>query len=97
MLKCSDQSYYIGVTNNLDRRIAEHNEGRDPECYTFSRRPVELVFYENFYSPQQAIEFEKRIKGWSRAKKEALIKGDWNKISQLAKCKNATSSERNIK
>ncbi len=92
MLKCSDQSYYTGVTNNLDKRLIEHNEGYNPECYTFSRRPVELVYYEICSSPRQAIAFEKKIKGWSRAKKEALISGDWNSIQNLAKCKNKSSS-----
>ncbi len=93
ILKCSDQSYYTGVTNDLDKRFIEHSEGYNPDCYTYSRRPLELVYYENFSTPREAIAFEKKIKGWSRAKKEALINGNWNKIQELAKCKNSTSSE----
>jgi putative endonuclease len=93
ILECSDQSYYTGVTNNLDKRLIEHNEGYDPDCYTYSRRPVKLVYYESCSSPREAIFFEKKIKGWSRAKKEALIDGNWEKIHELAKCRNKTSSD----
>jgi putative endonuclease len=55
ILKCSDKSYYTGMTNNLDRRMAEHNEGYNVECYTYRRRPVELVFYQLCADPNQAI------------------------------------------
>jgi putative endonuclease len=91
IVKCSDESYYTGLTNDLERRIAEHNSGNDPEAYTFSRRPVELVFAYGFQEKNLAIQFEKKIKGWSRAKKEALIKWDWEKIHALAQCKNETT------
>ena len=93
ILKCSDKSYYTGVTNNLDRRLLEHESGLNPDCYTFTRRPVHLVFYEVCSTPRQAIEFEKKIKGWSRAKKEALINEDWKKIQDLSKCRNETSAD----
>lgn len=93
ILKCSDKSYYTGVTNNVDRRFAEHQDGKNPDSYTFSRRPLELVFCEYFTDPKQAIAFEKQVKGWSRAKKEALIAGDWDKIVKLAECVNPTSSK----
>ncbi len=93
ILKCADNSYYTGITSDLERRIAIHQEGHDPDAYTFSRRPIELVYAEYFLDPKAAISFEKQIKGWTRAKKEALIAGDWDKISFLAKCKNDSSHE----
>lgn len=92
ILKCSDGSYYTGVTNNLERRLAEHKEGQNKSCYTYKRRPVELVFCEDFINPNHAIDFEKQIKGWSRKKKEALIGNDFEKLKDLAKCKNSSSS-----
>jgi len=83
ILKCSDGSYYTGVTNNLERRVFEHNAGAG--CiYTKSRRPVELVFSEVFGNILDAIAAEKQIKGWRRSKKEALINGDWDKIVELS-------------
>ncbi len=91
ILKCSDNSYYTGVTNNLERRIKEHETGINKECYTYIRRPINLVFYEMFDSSEKAILFEKKIKGWSRAKKESLINNKWGKLHELAKCKNETS------
>ena len=91
ILKCSDNSYYTGVTNDIDRRISEHMEGMDVRSYTYYRRPVKLVYYETFIDPNEAIEFEKQIKGWSRRKKEALIEGNWEKIKIYAECKNHTS------
>jgi len=93
ILKYSDNSYYTGIANDVERRIAEHMEGKNPDSYTSSRRPLELVYCEHFIDPKQAITFEKQIKGWSRAKKEALIAGDWNKIMELSKCVNSSSSE----
>jgi putative endonuclease len=92
-LKCRDVSYYVGVTNDIQRRLSEHNEGADPECYTFRRRPVELVFCERFEDPMKAIALEKQLKGWSRKKKEALIARNWDKLRELAKCRNETSHE----
>ena len=91
IVKCNDGSYYAGVTNALETRVAQHNSGSDPDSYTFSRQPVELVFAYGFQDNRLAIIFEKKIKGWTRAKKEALLKWDWNKIHELAKCKNQSS------
>jgi len=85
LLKCSDNSYYIGVTNNLERRLLEHNEGININCYTFSRRPIKLVFSELFDNAKKAIAFEKKIKGWSRKKKEALTNNDWHLLPELSK------------
>jgi len=85
ILKCSDDSYYIGVTNNPNRRLAEHMDGKNPESYTFSRRPVEIVYSEYFTDPNEAIVWEKKIKGWSRRKKEALINDDYGSLVEFSK------------
>jgi putative endonuclease len=73
ILLCSDKTYYVGVTNDLEERFLQHCEGINITAYTFSRRPLKLVFYEIFNSPTDAIAFEKKIKKWSKLKKEALI------------------------
>ena len=91
ILKCSDGSYYTGVTNDIKRRMIEHNAGEDENAYTFKRRPVELVFCEMLTAPKEAIELEKQIKRWTRKKKEALIERNWHKLKELAVCKNLTS------
>jgi putative endonuclease len=96
ILKCNDNSYYTGVTNNPERRIEEHSRGFDKECYTYTRRPVEIVYYEYFTDFKLAISWEKKIKNWSKKKKEALINSDWKKLSEAAECKNETS-HKNLK
>ena len=83
MVRCSDGSFYTGITNDADYRVGQHNFGVDPECYTFTRRPVALVYASNFTDVLDAIRWEKQVKKWSRAKKEALIAGDWQRIRQL--------------
>ncbi|MEQ8666917.1 MAG: GIY-YIG nuclease family protein [Rhodospirillales bacterium] len=84
MLRCSDGSYYIGSTRrSLERRIAEHNDGHFGG-YTKSRRPVERVFHQAFQRIEDVVASERQLKGWSRAKKEALIKGDIAMLKQLA-------------
>ena len=80
ILKCSDKSYYVGFTNNLELRFKQHHEGINKESYIHSRRPLELVYCIKFKNPNEGIAFEKKIKGWSRKKKEALIEGDWERI-----------------
>ena len=86
MLRCADGSYYVGSATgeDLTLRIAQHQAGTF-EGYTSLRRPVELVWSEYFDRITDAIALERKIKGWSRAKKEALIKRDWDSIKQLAK------------
>lgn len=85
ILLCADGSYYIGSTSqDPDARTGEHNAGRFGG-YTGTRRPVRLVFQESFPNLEQAHSFERRIKGWSRAKKEALIRGEWSALPALAK------------
>ena len=92
ILKCSDDSYYTGVTNNIDRRINEHNEGDNIFAYTYSRRPVKLVWHTESNDINYAIEKEKQIKGWTRKKKEALINRDYDLLVELAKSKNPSTS-----
>lgn len=85
ILKCSDNSYYVGVTNNLERRLEEHIIGTNPNSYTFKRRPVTYKFHTKFSDINEAIAFEKRIKKWSRAKKEALIEGRYSDLPKLSR------------
>jgi putative endonuclease len=94
ILGCSDNSYYVGVTNNLERRLNEHNEGEDKKAYTYIRRPVKVLFHAEFNDVNEAISFEKKLKGWSRNKKEAIIDGEWDLLLELAKCKNKTRFDR---
>ena len=83
MLRCSDGSYHVGHTNDLEQRLAAH-EGGAIQGYTLSRRPVELVFSDRFSTRQEAFHRQRRIKGWARARKEALIKGDWDGLVELS-------------
>jgi putative endonuclease len=82
---CRDHSYYTGITRReVEERVGEHNEGIDPDCYTYSRRPVRLVYSEHFERIDEAVATERRIKGWSRAKKEALIRRDDDALPGLS-------------
>ena len=87
ILRCSDNTYYTGVTSNLDKRLSQHESGFYKKSYTHQRRPLELVFYSEFTDINIAIEKEKQLKKWSRSKKEALISGDFNALINLAKKK----------
>jgi len=85
MLRCADGSYYVGsARRGLDQRVGEHNAGT---CggYTSTRRPVVLDWAQHFLIITDAIAVERQIKGWSRAKKEALIRGDYDAIKRLSK------------
>ena len=84
ILQCVDDSYYTGHTDNLELRLAQHQQ-KIMAGYTSSRLPVKLVFSQNFPSRAEAICAERQIKGWSRAKKVAMIKGDWLEVSRLAR------------
>jgi len=90
ILKCSDNSYYTGITNNINRRTQEHQEGKDKKAYTYKRRPIVLEHYQKFNNVLEAIYFEKKIKGWTRAKKTALINNDFDMLQILSECRNAT-------
>ncbi len=87
ILKCSDNSYYTGITNNIERRLNEHQTGCNEDSYTSSRRPVELMFFTGFSDFNFAISKEKQLKSWSRSKKEALIEGKYDDLINLAKKK----------
>lgn len=91
ILECSDSSYYIGVTNNLERRISEHNLGEGGQ-YTKRRRPVSLVYSSDFLDPLSAIEAEKQLKGWTKAKKKALIQNDIELLKALSRCHPSSGS-----
>jgi len=92
MLRCRDGSYYVGsARGSLEKRISEHQEGVYGG-YTARRRPVELVYSDWFASVTDAVAAERKLKGWSRAKKEALIHGDWDRIKSLARRGAAPSS-----
>jgi predicted GIY-YIG superfamily endonuclease len=85
ILHCNDGSYYTGHTEDLETRIGQHVSGAIRECYTFKRRPLELVFSQGFPSRAEALASERQIKGWSRRKKEAMIRGDWTEVSGLSR------------
>ena len=87
ILECKDWSYYIGVTNDIEHRLLQHNTGYDENCYTYLRRPVELKYLETFSDINLAIAREKQLKGWSRKKKQALIAENFEKLKELAKSK----------
>ncbi|MBI9042012.1 GIY-YIG nuclease family protein [Lutibacter sp.] len=87
ILKCADDTYYTGVTSNLESRMLKHQTGFYPNSYTASRKPLKLVFYCEFTDINKAIETEKQLKKWSKAKKEALINGEFNSLINLAKKK----------
>jgi len=85
IVRCADDSFYVGSTRtSLDQRIAQHNDGTFGG-YTSGRRPVQLVFSESFERIEDGLAIERRIKGWTRAKKEALIAGNLEALKKLAK------------
>jgi putative endonuclease len=84
ILRCSDGKYYTGHTDDLERRVAEHSQGG--YCnFTSKRRPVELIWASDFPTRHEALSAELKVSKWSRAKKEALAAGDWDKLSFYAK------------
>jgi predicted GIY-YIG superfamily endonuclease len=88
ILRCADGSYYTGSTSSIEQRIAQHDAG-ELGGYTASRRPHALVFVQQFADIRDAISAERRIKGWSRRKKQALIAGDYDLLSLLSKSTSA--------
>ncbi|MBV8973068.1 MAG: GIY-YIG nuclease family protein [Sphingomonadaceae bacterium] len=83
ILECSDRSYYVGHTDDIDRRLGQHAAGLGG--YTATRLPVTLRWSGMFSEREAAFAFERRLKGWSRAKKEAVIRGDWDALPGLAR------------
>ncbi len=95
ILKCSDNSYYTGSTNNIELRLWQHQNGEGAN-HTKKRLPVKLIFVEEFERIDIAFEKEKQVQGWSRKKKEALVNGNYNQLHELSKCQNLTRG-RNVK
>ena len=86
MLRCADGSFYTGITRrSVVERVSEHAQVIDPGCYTFRRRPATLVHSEHYERIAEAVAAERRIKGWSRAKKEAYMRSDFAALVALAK------------
>jgi putative endonuclease len=84
MLKCADGSYYVGSTRDIEKRLQQHSTGQGA-AYTKRRLPVVLVFAQEFERVDDAYLLEKRVQGWSRAKREALIEGRYNDLPRLSK------------
>lgn len=91
LLRCSDDSYYCGQTDSIELRLQQHAAGEIG--YTSTRKPVILVWQGEFETRAGAIAFEQQVKGWSRAKKEALITGDWERIQELVRSKQPARPE----
>jgi len=85
MLKCADQSFYVGHTDNLQQRLSQHIHAASLRCYTAKRLPVSLVWQQAFASRDDAFRAERKIKKWSHAKKHALAAHQWDMVSLLAK------------
>lgn len=86
MLRCADDRLYIGSYrgDDLGVRVSKHNVGQYPDAWTFSRRPVELVWSQEFQRITDAIAVEQQMKRWRRAKKDAVIRGEWSVLPELA-------------
>ncbi len=92
ILECSDKTYYVGSTLDVYKRLQEHQDGLGAN-YTRRRRPVTLVYFEEYPDIKQAFYREKQVQGWSRRKKEALMKGELDLLPSLSKAKrNASTS-----
>ena len=96
LLKCADGSIYVGVTNDYRARLHEHRSGTHPDSYTFSRRPIELLYVATFNDIHEAIAWEKHVKRWSHSKKEALAKGNESALHILAKKRFPSRNKRRI-
>jgi putative endonuclease len=90
ILQCRDDSYYVGLTQNVAERVKVHNSGEGP-AFTARRLPVRLAFQEAYETMDEAVHREKQLKGWSRAEKEALISGNLKSLSELAACREPRS------
>ncbi len=90
ILECSDGTYYVGVTSDLDARLHQHIIGFSRKAYTYTRRPVKLVWAQSFDHPSDAIAAEKKLKRWSHGKKRGLIEGNPGLLHELSACRNST-------
>jgi putative endonuclease len=94
ILRCADGKYYVGTTRkSLEEPLAGHNAGLH-DGFTATRRPVTMVFAQHFETITDAVAAERQVKGWSRAKKEAMINGEWNRLPDLARRRSPLSSKR---
>jgi len=86
ILRCADGSYYTGHTDNLEKRIGEHQTGA---CggYTSTRSPVELAWSQECVTREEALSAEMQVKGWGRKKKEAMMQGNWQEVNRLGRGK----------
>ncbi|MFC4721163.1 GIY-YIG nuclease family protein [Geojedonia litorea] len=84
ILLCADKSYYTGITNNLEYRLIQHQNGL-ASAYTAKRLPIRLEWHLQCTDPKDAIAIEKQLKGWSRKKKQALIEGKWEDLVKFSK------------
>ena len=89
IIECADGSYYVGHTDDVEKRLAEHEQNTF-KCYTSKRLPIQLVFCSEFSTRDDALARERQIKGWSRRKKQALIRGDWSGLVKYSKGKRST-------
>jgi putative endonuclease len=87
ILRCFDGTFYTGVTNDVDKRFAQHCAGESRDSYTRFRHPLQLVHVSEFTRIGEAIDFEKQLKGWSHRKKRAFIEGDWQSLKRFARGK----------
>jgi len=96
ILECADGSYYVGSHRGVDveHRVAEHNMGCYKNAYTFTRRPVKCVWSDWFSRFDDAVAFERQLKGWGRKKKEAVIRGEWEALPKLARRPNVRKNKR---
>ena len=90
ILLCRDKSYYTGLTDDVDRRYFEHQEGVYADCYTYKRRPLRLQYFETLTLLDDALKREEQLKKWSRAKKKALIDANYDRLKRMAECNNFT-------
>src|SRR6476469_9675870 len=91
ILECCDGTYYTGHTDNLDQRMAQHGRGEGAK-YTARRLPLKLVWTADFQTRTEAFELERRLHGWSRAKKEALMRGDFEALPGLSRNRQDTAA-----
>ena len=94
IVECCDGSLYVGHSDDLELRWAQHETRAFPQCYTFSRHPLKLAYVAEVPTRLEALERERQLKGWSRAKKRALINGDFGALHDLARCKSRPSTPR---
>ncbi len=93
ILECFDGLTYTGVTNNILKRLEQHQKGLNKSCFTYRRRLLKLIFQQEFNDIEQAIHFEKKIKNWSGKKKLAIANGEYDLLQILSECRNVSHSK----